>query len=167
MLKHASLAFFAATGMLLSACASAPETRATPLPGAALPKAQLEKLVNLDPDMAKIYIVRDYIIPTGLKAKISIGDQKLGSLKNGQYFETYVEPGDHVLDLSFSKIFMVRGQSQNISVEGGETYAWLIENSLGVGGAFMTRTQNVRIKYFDPTKNPSEIFALDKVESKK
>lgn len=173
MFKQLSIAVTATFALFLTACVSSPNRPTNVKPSMKTdmktvdPVTLAEKkqsLKNTDATKAKIYITRDFIVPTALKAKLSVGDQELGTLKNGQYLEAYIEPGDHVLDLSFPKIFMVRGQAQNISVEGGETYAWAIENSLGVGGSIISRTQNVRITYFDPAENPYKVFDLEKVE---
>lgn len=159
--------------ILLSACATTTPsvTEAGPISSTAstlpsTPETAPSKGVSADPNaqMAKLIVTRDYITPILFKTYIEIDGEKIGRLKNTQYLETYIEPGDHVLAVKFSKLTFSRGTRNNISVAAGETYAWELDSSLGLS---IAGVQNIRLKQFDPEKNPFKISDLEKVETKK
>jgi len=149
--------------MLLSACATTtpPKTTSQASVSKAAPK---DVSANPNAQMARVLVARDFMAPIALKATIKVNGDKVGRLKNAQYLETYVEPGDHVLSVSFNKLSMARGTKYNISVAAGETYAWELESSLGMA---MAGIQNIRLTQFDPKENPFKISDLTKIETKK
>lgn len=152
--------------VLLSACASSTRSSAPITASEAIEKAA-NFGVNTDKTKAKIIITRDFIVPIALKSTIKLDDQPLGKLKNGQYMETYIEPGDYQLSVEFPKIFFVRGLKQNISVAAGDTYGWELINSLGTGGAIISGVQNMELSPIDLEKDGLKITNLDIVDIEK
>lgn len=157
--------------MLLSACASTSSQTSTPqvnekstMSSPATAATRKDYAANPNTEMARVFVVRDFAAPIPFKAHVKIDGEKIGGLKNAQYLETYVAPGDYVLSVSFTKLSMARGAKQNINVAAGETYAWELESDLGLA---MAGVYYPRLTPFDPEANPFKISDQTEVKAKK
>ena len=156
----AKLILLTASALLISACAMLePATKNVRTPAAA---RAVTSIAPEKSDMAKVIVMRDLAAPYALAARVGLNGQKVGKLKNSQYLEIYVPPGDHKLSVSYNPIALALGAKQNITVAKGEVYAWEINTPMELAMAGIIK---LRFLPIDVKKNPYKISDNTKVES--
>ena len=82
---------------------------------------------------ANVTFVRIRAMPLALSAKLKIDGAELARLKNKQYAKAYIEPGQHLLKVSFPGWSLQPGTTKEILIEAEKEYFFELTSNLSSG----------------------------------
>lgn len=122
------------------------------------------KLSEVIGETGNVVIFRAGIKPKLVTARVSVDGVEVGRLKNGQYLDIPIAPGQREIKLHFNRLHFMDSHRQTLFVRPGETYHLQLNSRFEITSDYINGLSSEWIMFMEPGQERGAEFCCDPVE---